>query len=124
MPRKRTLTARRTTTEEVTITEEHDNTLPGARFAPGWLDVLPDEVALEQRRQQAFRCLDLLWLHAASMAPDADLDAAINAAKAADRFDVFADLLPEPEALKEASVTVLRAGPGATPLELEHGRTA
>ena len=94
------------------------------RFAPGWQYCDPSPAEAAQRQQQLFRCLDLLWLHAASTAPDPALDAAINAAKTQDRFGAFAELLPEPEALKQASVTVLRAGPGATPLEAEHGRTA
>ena len=67
------------------------------RFAPGWQFCDPGHVSPEQREQQLIRCLDLLWLHAVSGSEDVPIGEA---------------------------VTVLRAGPGATPLELEHGRTA
>ena len=92
MPSKRTLTAKRVT-EEVTLTEVHEDTAPMAAYAPGWTGVLPDEAHPEQRRQQVERCLDLLWLEATD--PDDD-----------------------PRALVGAAATVLRAGPGASPKEL------
>ena len=53
MPRRqRTITAKRTTTEELTVTETHDDTTPAA-FAPGW-DALPGMTRsqyLGQRRE-------------------------------------------------------------------------
>lgn len=100
--RQRTITAKRTTTEELTVTETHDDTTPAA-FAPGW-DALPGMTRsqyLGQRREQVGRCLNLLELWDASAEPGAE----------------------PPESLVRDAVTILRAGPGATPMEQLLGRS-
>ena len=103
MPRKRTVTAERTTTvtERVTATETFGDTLPP--FAPGWAGVpaLSAQDWREQRAGQVERCMDFLWLWAGSSPPGA----------------------PAPESLLRDAVTILRAGPAATPLELCLGRS-
>ena len=110
MPRDRKgrFTAERTTTtvtERVTI--DHDDTQP-INWAPGWGDdvrVMPDFRAGAARRQRAAqveRCADFLALWAASAQPSAD---------------------PPDRLIAEAAI-ILRAGPGASPLELTLGRIA
>ena len=98
--RQRTITAKRTTTEEVTVTETHDEPVA---VAPCW-DALPGMTRSEylgQRREQVGRCLNLLELWDASAGPDAE----------------------PPESLVRDAVTILRAGPSATPMEQMLGRS-
>ena len=98
MPRK--LTLERTVTERATL--EHDDTTPIA-WAPGW-DQVPTErhLYLAQRAGQVERCADFLALWDASAAPGTEV----------------------PERLIAEAAIILRAGPGASPLELCLGRIA
>lgn len=102
MPRRRTVTAERTTTvtERVTATETTGDVLA---VAPGWdtRSVLTPHDWREQRAGQVDRCLDFLSLWAVSSDAPAE----------------------PPGSLVRDAVTILRAGPSATPLELTLGRS-
>ena len=98
-PRKRTVTARRTTTEEVTVTDEEPWAEP-VHWAPGDPAVRPDEPRWHpQRIQQVLRVRDLL----SALADDGHT--------ALDRGTLA------------QAVTMLRALPGSSCMEAEHGRT-
>ena len=106
MPRDRKgrFTAERTTTtvtERLTIERHHDDTQPIA-WAPGWDHNSPRRYYRDQRAGQVERCADFLALWAASAAPGT----------------------PTPDRLITEAAIILRAGPGATPLELTLGRIA
>jgi len=91
--------------KRVTIERERavieEDTTPIA-WAPGWNHGAPREHYRAQRATQVERCADFLALWAAS----ADLDADV------------------PDRLIAEAAIILRAGPGASPLELTLGRIA
>jgi hypothetical protein len=107
--RKRSVTIRETTSREVEIAEEHhDDTMPilsatpePLDWAPGWDDgaIAARHAYRAQRDEQAWRCAEVV------------VAAAAGGAREMDR-----------ETLRQA-VIILRAGPGATPLELTLGRS-
>jgi len=108
MPRNRKgrFTAERTTTvtERVTIETHHDTSLePLPHFAgPSWDGHTMRNRYREQRATQVGRCADFLALWDASAEPGATV----------------------PDRLIAEAAIILRAGPGATPLELTLGRIA
>ena len=99
MPRKR-VTIERT---ERAIIEEDDGLAPLPHFAgPSWDSHTTGHRIREQRHGQVERCADFLTLWAASADPGAMV----------------------PDRLSAEAAIILRAGPGATPLELTLGRIA
>jgi len=124
MPRKRTVTARKTTTvtEEITATETVDTMPvsvcyddPDIPWVTGWgegPDLLAQRHAyLQQREEQWRRCLEFWW--------DTVRSAEMTAAQTGS-WDSFAHQLPD---LMRSAKVILRAGPGATPAELYLGRS-
>ena len=123
MPRKRTTTAKRTTTITEEITQEtvdipwatgcYDD--PDIHWATGWgegPDLLAQRHAyLQQREQQWRRCLQFWW--------DAVVSAEMTFAQTGS-WDSFRHQLPD---LMRSAKVILRAGPGATPAELTLGRS-
>ena len=107
MPRKRTATVEETTTvtQRVTLTEEdHADTLPRDHLGRWTTRPTPTERWNAQRRQQVWRAAEVV-------------------VAAADPTQEFAPLrLMDRETLRQA-VNILRALPGAAPLELTLGRS-
>ena len=122
--RRGRFTAERTTTtvtERLTIDHDDDTgpvtayleENPDIPWAPGWdRDLLAERQEYrDQRDTQADRCLQYLW--------DAVVSAEMTAAQTG-TWDNFAHQLP---GLMRAAKVILRAGPGATPLELTAGKS-
>jgi hypothetical protein len=109
-PRKRrSVTVRKTTTQEVTLAEEtHDDTMPilapalePLTPAPGWNAPLRGRLYRAQRATQLQRCVEFLAIWAVSAQPGT----------------------PPPDRLIGDATVILRAGPNATMSELTLGRT-
>ena len=105
----RKLTLERTTTVERATIEETTHPGPAIPWVPGWAGVSPDwhqhasnPRFVAQRDTQAERCQALLTLWHRSAAADAEI----------------------PGRLIAEAALVLRAGPGASPMEAHLGRIA
>lgn len=121
---ERTTTTTRTVTERVTI-EASDNTTAPVAPVPGWAAVSDATGSSWERHRedQLMQCLDLLRIAAMSSSQD-KAESPVQAAIDAGDLPAAAAAVQFPPSLRrQEAVTVLLAGPDASPMERALGRS-